>query len=498
MLSIPYLILPLILLSVVLAAVWLERWSVPVIVIALGAGILFGSDVLNVWHFDDQQLAKEMANIALVFILLQGGLMTNMASFRAVALSAGGLATWGVVLTSAILFTFLHWGLSWDFAAALLPSVIIASTDAAATFSILRHQSLTAKLSSNIEVESAANDPMAILLTTVVVTSLASGQDFGLSAVGLLAWQFSIGPVIGYLMGRAAVALYNRLVPEDRGYYYLLFLATGLLTYGITDLIRGSGMLAVFTAGFVMGNRNFVHKQGVRNFSDALSSIANIGLFVMLGLLVFPHQWSSVWLDGTLLFLGLTFIARPLAVFLGTLFMDLNWRERSFISWAGLRGAVPIVLATYPAAAGLPGSERIFNLIFFAVLLSVIIQGSTLGKLAKWLKVSVPSRPKPLMSLELHTMAHTDYDLLVLDVPEGDGKEGPRIRDLALPDGAVIAMISRMGEIIIPKGNTRLQAWDQVSILAHAKDVENIQSHVGRMLEHGDVPSRPNDGQVAS
>lgn len=481
-LSIPYLVVPLLLLCVVLAAVWLERWSVPVIVVALGAGILFGSDVLNVWHFADQRLANEMANIALVFILLQGGLMTNMSSFRAVALSAGGLATWGVVLTSGALYAFLHFVLGWDHVASLLPAVIIASTDAAATFSILRNQSLAPKLSSNIEIESAANDPMAILLTTIVVAGLSSGADFGAATMGLLAWQFAIAPVVGYLMGRGAVALYNRLVPEDRGYYYMLYLATGLLTYGLTDLIRGSGMLAVFTAGFVMGNRNFVHKQGVRNFSDAVSSIANIGLFVMLGLLVFPHQWSGVWLDGALLFLGLTFVARPLAVFLGTAFFPLSWRERTFISWAGLRGAVPIVLATYPAAAGIPGSERIFNLIFFAVLLSVIIQGSTLGKLAQWLKLSTPARPKPLMSLELHTMAHTDYDLLVMDVPESDVGEGPRIRDLPLPEGAVIAMISRMGEIIIPKGNTRLQPWDQVSILAHARDVEYIQERTMAMF----------------
>jgi potassium/hydrogen antiporter len=481
-LSIPYLIVPLLLLCVVLAAVWLERWSVPVIVVALGVGILFGSDVLNVWHFDDQQLAKEMANIALVFILLQGGLMTNMSSFRAVALSAGGLATWGVVLTSAALYAFLHFVLGWDHVSSLLPAVIIASTDAAATFSILRNQSLSAKLTSNIEIESAANDPMAILLTTIVVAGLSSGADFGASSMGLLAWQFAVAPAVGYGMGRGAVALYNRLVPEDRGYYYMLYLATGLLTYGITDLIRGSGMLAVFTAGFVMGNQNFVHKQGVRNFSDAVASIANIGMFVMLGLLVFPHQWASVWLDGALLFLGLTFVARPLAVFVGTAFFPLSWRERTLISWAGLRGAVPIVLATYPTAAGIPGSERIFNLIFFAVLLSVIVQGSTLGKLAKWLKLAIPARPKPLMNLELHTMAHTDYDLVVIDIPESAVVEGPRIRDLALPEGAVIAMIARMGEIIIPKGNTRLQSWDQLSILAHASDVEKIREQTLAMF----------------
>lgn len=481
--SVPYLIVPLLLLAVVLAAVWLERWSVPVILIALGMGILFGSDVLNVWHFDDTLLTNQVANIALVFILLHGGFMTKKSDFRLVALPAGGMATWGVVLTSAVLFCFLHWGLGWGFVSALLPAVIISSTDAAATFSILKNHSLPQKLRSGIEIESAANDPMAILLTTVAVASLASGAEFGLASVGLLLWQFSVAPVIGYLTGRAAVALYNRLVPEDRGYYYLLFLATGLLTYGLADLARGSGMLAVFTTGFVMGNRQFVHKQGVLNFSEALSTIANIGMFVMLGLLVFPRQWSEIWLEGIMLFLVLTFIARPIAVFVGTAYMKLGWKNRVFMSWAGLRGAVPIVLATYPAAAGIKGGDDIFNLVFFAVLLSILIQGSTLGGLAKILKLALPARPKPLVSLELITMAHSDYDLVVVEIPDFPNSEGPRIRDLALPDGAVITLITRGRQVVVPKGNTRLQAWDQVSVLAHAPDAELVTEALTRYFQ---------------
>ncbi len=474
--SVPYLIVPLLLLAVVLAAVWLERWSVPVILVALGVGILFGSDALSLWHFDNTLLANQVANMALVFILLHGGLITKRSDFKSVALPAGGLATWGVVLTSGVLFAVLRWGFDWSYQNALLLSVIISSTDAAAIFSILRRQSLPPRLGSTIEIESAANDPMAILLTTVAVASLASGESFGASSALLLLWQFSVAPVIGYLGGRAAVALYNRLVPEDRGYYYILFLATGLLTYGVADLARGSGMLAVFTAGFVMGNRSFVHKQGVLNFSEALSTIANIGMFVMLGLLVFPREWSGLWLEGTLLFLTLTFVARPLAVFLGTTGMRLGWKNRAFISWAGLRGAVPIVLATYPAAAGIRGADDIFNLVFFAVLLSILVQGSTLGIVAKWLDLSEPARPKPLFSLELITMAHSDYDLVVVDLPDPPEAVGPRIRDLQLPSGAVIALITRGGEVVLPKGNTRLQGWDQVSVMAHAPDAEAVRT----------------------
>lgn len=473
--SVPYIIVPMLLLAVVLAAVWLERWSVPVILVALGVGILFGSDALNLWAFDNTMFANQVANMALVFILLHGGFVTKRSDFRTVALSAGGLATWGVVLTSAILFCCLRWGLGWSYQNALLLAVVISSTDAAATFSILRRQSLPPRLGSTIEIESAANDPMAILLTTVAVASLASGETFGASSLLLLLWQFSVAPLVGYLAGRGAVALYNRLVPEDRGYYYILFLATGLLTFGLTELVRGSGMLAVFTTGFVMGNRSFVHKQGVLNFSEALSTIANIGMFVMLGLLVFPREWSGLWVEGTLLFLVLTFVARPLAVFLGTTGMGLGWKNRAFISWAGLRGAVPIVLATYPAAAGIEGADDIFNLVFFAVLLSILIQGSTLGTVARWLKLSAPARPKPLFNLELITLAHSDYDLVVVDLPEPPGAVGPRIRDLTLPEGAVIALITRGDEVVLPKGNTRLQGWDQVSVMAHGPDAEAVR-----------------------
>lgn len=473
--SIPYLIVPMLLLAVVLAAVWLDRWSVPVILIALGMGIVFGSDVLNIWHFDNTLLANQVANLALVFILLHGGFMTKKDELRRVALTAGGMATWGVVLTSAALFAVLHWVLGWSVPAALLPAVIISSTDAAATLSILKRHSLPSKLRSAIEIESAANDPMAILLTTVAVASLATGVEFGAATAGHLLWQFGAAPPIGYLTGRAAIALYNRLTPEDRSYYYLLFLATGLLTYGLADLMRASGMLAVFATGFVMGNSSFVHKQGVLNFSEALSTIANIGMFVMLGLLVFPREWSGIWREGLLLFLALTLVARPLAVFLGTAFMGLDWKSRTFMSWAGLRGAVPIVLATYPAAAGLEDGKEIFNLVFFAVMLSIVIQGSTLGRMARWLGLTVPAKPKPLVNLELMTMAHSDYDLVVVDIPDAAAREGLRIRDLDLPEGSVITLITRGSEVVIPKGNTCLQAGDQVTVLAHAPDAGAVQ-----------------------
>lgn len=474
--DIAYIVAPVLLILVVLASVWLERWSVPVILVALATGIVFGSDVLGVWHFSDVMLTNQVANMALVFILFHGGFVTKRDDFKAVALPAGGLATWGVLLTAGATFGVLRWGLGWSLDRSLLLAVIVSSTDAAAIFSILRRQSLPPKLSSTVEIESAANDPTAILITLVAIAALASGESDTASTILAFFWKFGTGPLVGYGLARAGVWLFNRLKTEDRGYYYVLFLGLVLLTYGVAEAIQASGMLAVFCAGFVMGNRPFVHKQGVTNFSEAFSTIANIGMFVMLGLLVFPSRFADLWLDGTILFLVITFISRPLGVFLGTIGMSFGLKNKIFTAWAGLRGAVPIVLATYPSAAGLPIGQEIFDLVFFAVMLSILVQGSTLGTVAKWLRLAEPSRPRPLFNLELITMRHTDYDLVVIDLPEPAGAKGPRLRDLRLPEGAVIVLITRGNEVVLPKGNTRLQGWDHVTVLAHAADEDAVRA----------------------
>lgn len=490
-----YIVVPLLLLGVVISAVWLDRWSVPVILVSLGVGIAVGSDVLGIWHFDNVEAANNLANAALVFILFHGGLATKRADFKAVALPAGGMATWGVILTAAITFGVLRFVLGWNADASLLLAVVISSTDAAATFSILRRQSLPSKLSSTIEIESAANDPMAILLTLVVVDGLVTGTGGGILVVPLFLWKFLAGPVVGWIMARGALMLFNRLNPQERGYYYLLLLAVVLLTYGVSELVQASGMLAVFTTGLVMGNRHFIYKQGVRNFSSALSMIANIGVFVMMGLLVFPSQWSTLWGKGIVLFLVLTFVARPAAVWIGTLGITIGTRERHFMCWAGLRGAVPIVLATYPMAAGLPIGNEIFNLVFFAVLLSVSLQGSTLGVLARRLGLSEPARPQPRYGVELVTMAHSDLDLFVVDLPGPQGRPGPRIRDLVLPPRALITLIARGSDVVAPTGYTRLLGWDQVTVLACLDDEEAVYA---ALVQPFDLPAESEEPAMAA
>lgn len=466
----------LLLIAIVLAAVWLDRWSVPVILVALGAGILFGSDLLNLWHFDNMGLVNHAANLALVFILFHGGFGTRRSDLRAVALPAIGLATWGVVLTALGTFGILYGLLHWDFQRALLLAAIVSSTDAAAIFSILRRQSLPQRLASTIEIESAANDPTAILLTVAAIEAITVGHAGWLGTAALFVWKFTAAPLVGWFLARGAIWLFRRLEPQDRGHYYVLSLGVVLGIYGLVEVMQASGMLAVFVAGHVMGNRSFVHKQGVANFTSALSTVANICMFALLGLQVFPHRWSTLWLDGLVLFLVITLLARPMAVQVGTLGMGFTWRHKLFIAWSGLRGAVPIVLATYPAAAGLAVGEEIFNLVFFGVLLSIGLQGSTLGVLARWLKLSTPSRPKPLFNVELVTMAESDFDLVVVDLPGPAEVQGPSLADLRLPPGAVVVLITRGRDLVVPKGSTRLQGFDQVTALAHARDHDAVRT----------------------
>ncbi|MDR3000845.1 MAG: potassium/proton antiporter [Fibromonadaceae bacterium] len=499
-----YMAIPLILLAVVVSASYLDRKSVPVILVALFAGIIFGSDGLKFWNFDNVKLANDLANLALVLILFHGGFCTKKENLKSVALPALGLATWGVVLTAIFTFVCLHFLLGWDRNVAILLSVIISSTDAAAIFSILSKQALDDKLKSTIEIESGANDPMAILLTVVAIQALTSGGDLSYGAfAGLFLWKFISAPILGFVIAKCMVWLINKLTPQESGYYHILLLCTPLFAYGFSEVFNASGMLAAFTAGIVMGNKQFVHKQGVYHFSSAVSTIANILLFVLLGVLVSPSSWlensvhlsGKLFLNGILLFLFLSFIARPAAIFLGTIGMKIPFRDRLFIAWAGLRGAVPISLATYPAAAGMASGMEIFNLVFFAVLLSVGFQGSSLGKIAKLLKLSTPSRPEPPYSLEFFTKSSMDtdekMDLFTVDLPGPEDAQGPFIRDLELPEDALLLMITRKQkqlkkqswQVLPPKGDIALCGLDQITVLSKIEDEEKVKETLLKSFE---------------
>ena len=369
-----------------------SKFRVPFIVIALFAGILFGSDVLGMIKFDDFKSASSIASYALVFVLFIAGFSTKKDRLKMVLAPAMSLATAGVIITAGVVAILLHLFLRLPIMVSVLIGCIIASTDAAAVFSILRTRSFDPKLSSMVEIESATNDPMGIVLTTIVISLMVSmgGVSFGHGEIiGKLLWQIIGGAGIGLLVGYGVVFLSRFVAKLDKEYFYVYLIAVIMFSYGVADFVNANGILSAFFAGFILGNSEIPYKSEANTLFDALATIGNVVIFVMLGLLVRPKEFGSIWLAGVVLFAVLTLIARPIAVWISTFFTKSSIKEKTFICWSGLRGAVPIVLATYPAAAGLDDDRFIFNTVFFAVLLSLLIQGVTITKLADKLKLTV-------------------------------------------------------------------------------------------------------------
>lgn len=476
-----YVLAALILIAVVLTTSLASRFSLPLIVIALGVGIVFGSDVTGLIWFDDVHLANQLANGALVFILFAGGFGTKRENMHLTLVPSMTLATFGVVVTGAVTGLLVWSLLGFPLILALLIGAIVSSTDAAAVFSILRSRSLQRKVAATTEIESAANDPMAIISTTLLVAVAAQGGHEGpwwTIGVNFL-WQLSGGVLFGLAVGWAGVKLFQLLSHVDRGYFYVLLVGVILLSFGLADLAKASGMLSAFFTGYVLGNAKIPFRRGVETFLEALSTIANVGLFVLLGLLVFPKEFSHIWVQGVAVFLILTFVGRPLAVLLGTLIGGFGWKERVFLSWSGIRGAVPIVLATYPAAAGIEGGKEIFNIVFFAVALSVLIQGTTIGRLADWLGLSLKAKASPRQAMELVTFQDSDLELSELTVD--DALQGRvKVADLNLPKGTTITMVNRKEQIIAPRGSTEIEPGDVLYVLLKTSEREAVEEAIAR------------------
>lgn len=492
-----YLIAAFILIAVVLMANIVSRWNTPLIIIALGMGIFFGSDVTGLIYFDNAVLAQQLANASLIFILFAGGFDTKRDTIRSVIGPSMGLATLGVLITAGATAVVLWQILKWDLLHALLIGAIISSTDAAATFSILRSRSINRRLSSIIEVESAANDPMAIISTTFILGLLILGPGKPIYPVLSFIWQLLGGIGLGVATGAVGWALFNRIRDIDRGYFYILIIGVILLAFGLADLLHASGMLSAFFAGIVMGNARFPYKRDVSTFVEALSSVANVGLFVLLGLLVFPREFASIWKSGIIVFLVLTLIGRPLAVLLCTLLGNFTWKDRLFMSWSGIRGAVPIVLGTYPLAAGVDNDHRIFNIIFFAVTLSVLVQGTTIGRLADLLGLSIRARPKRTRAMELVGAAESNLELLELHIDEEHYTGQVAISMLDLPPNTTITMINRRESILAPRGSTVILPGDILFVLVNPEHVESVKAAILGNFRGSRDPAHSTEGLSA-
>lgn len=456
----------LLLLLGVLSSKLSTRIGLPVLVLFLGLGMLAGSDGPGSIDFDNYALANQLGTVALCIILFDGGMRTRLSSLKEGAKPALMLSTVGVVLTAAATGAIAVWLLDLSWVQGLLLGALVSSTDAAAVFSLLRTSGVTLspRLSSAIEVESGSNDPMAIFLTVALLDiALRGSADIG-QFVWFFITQFGVGTLAGLGAGWVFTQLINRANLTHGGLYPILALAAGFLSFGVAALLEGSGFLAVYLTGIVMGQQVNVFRRGILNVLDASAWMSQIGLFVMLGLLSFPSQLPPLIGPGLLMAFVLMVVARPVAVFLSLSPFSFTWKEIVLVSAAGLKGAVPITLATFPLLAGLAQSDVLFNMVFFVVLVSAAVQGSLLPWLADTLKLSQETPTEPPVRIEIHSLRNVDGEVVEYVVPIAARITGQYLRNLALPDGVVMTLVVRGSEVIMPRGSTRLMAGDHVFV----------------------------------
>ncbi|MBD3618616.1 MAG: potassium/proton antiporter [Chromatiales bacterium] len=470
----------------ILVSVPSRRVGMPLLLVFLALGMLAGEEGPGAIRFDNYQAAYLIGSVALAIILFDGGLGTRAASFRVGLRPALSLATLGVLITAGVtgLVATLVFDLNW--LQGLLVGAIVGSTDAAAVFGLLHAQGLRLKerVSATLEIESGANDPMAIFLTVALVELLAAGAT-GLDAgvLVMLVQQMGLGLVFGYGGGRLLVYVINRL-PLATSLYPLLALAGALVIFSFTLNLGGSGFLAVYVAGLVLGNRPLQANLGIQRFHDGIAWLVQIAMFLMLGLLVTPSALLSVALPALAVALALIFIARPLAVFISLAPFGFPLKEQLFVGWVGLRGAVPIILALFPLLADLPNAQRYFDVAFFVVLVSLVLQGWTLAPVARWLGLEVPATPGWHRRLELDLPGQIDYEMVVYMLTEDSPALGETPAGLSLPPGTSVAGLIRGDRVVSGCEAERLAVGDQLLLLARGDDVEALD----RLLATAKVP----------
>jgi cell volume regulation protein A len=457
------------------------KFGIPVLVLFLAIGMLAGSEGIGGIYFDDPKMAQFIGIIALNFILFSGGLDTDWQSVRPVLWQGISLSTLGVLITAISVGLFVWWMTDFTLYEGLLLGSIVSSTDSAAVFSILRSRSLKLKgnLRPTLELESGSNDPMAYVLT-IVFTGFVINQDSGLLGIlPVLFKQIVIGGALGFAFGKMGKLLINNIRLDYEGLYIVLMIAIMFFSFSATDFVGGNGFLAVYLCAIYLGNQDILHKKKFLKSFDSFAWLMQIILFLTLGLLVFPSHIIPFIGIGLLISLFLIVIARPIGVFLSLLFFKLEARHRWFISWVGLRGAVPIVFATYPLLAGAEKSHMIFNVVFFISLTSVIIQGSTLATVARWLKLTV-TEPVGKPAGKVINLPDEIKELLTQVSLTSDSKSiGKPIVELSLPKTTLIAIIERNNSFITPSGYTILEEGDRLTILSDNK--EDLQQACERL-----------------
>lgn len=451
-----------ILVAALLGAFAASRSGVPLLVVFVGLGMLLGSEGPGGIPFDDPELARVIGVVGLVAILFEGGLTTAWRGLQPVLLTASLLGTVGVAVTAVLtgIAAVALFDLNW--ATGLLLGAVVASTDAAAVFATLRFTPLRRRLARVLEAESGVNDPAAVALTVGLIGWIEGelgAAGFGLLLVGELA----LGLVMGVALGLVASRGFARLPQSMDPFVPVASVATAALSYGLTDVLHGSGFLAVYVVGLFVGNTRSPFRHLIVSFHQGLAFLAQVGLFVALGLLVFPSELLPVAASGIVLTLVLLFVARPLAVWVSTLGQGFSTQERTLLGWAGLRGAVPIVLATFAQSEHIRESDTIFNAVFFVVLVSALVQGTTLEWLAR--RLGLVRHSPAAMRPPIEVGAARGLDLVEYTVRPGEAPSGLHVRELALPRQAIVAVIVREGDSLPPRGSTVIEDGDQLFVL---------------------------------
>lgn len=463
--------------------------GLPVLVLFLGIGMLAGSEGMGGIVFQNYALSHGIGTLALAAILFDGGLRTPLASVRLAWKPALALSTGGVLLTSAAIGWVASAVLGLPVLHGALLGSIIGSTDAAAVFSVLQSSGLRIRdrLAATLEIESGSNDPMAVFLTVGLLQILLGRIEVGADLLWLLVMQVGIGTIVGLGVGRGTALIVNRINLEAAGLYPILVAASGILSYGLAASLGGSGFLSVYLSGIVLGNSRIVFRRGILYFQDAAAWLGQIVLFIMLGLLSFPSRLLPVAGSGLLIALVLTLVVRPLVVWLVLLPFRFKVREIAFLSWGGLKGAVPITLATYPLMFGLPGADLLFNVVFFVVLVSAVSQGWTLPFLAKRLNLVVPAGPEPPITLEIGSLRSVESDVVEYTVHPEALAANRLLRDIPLPERIVVALLVRDREAIAPRGNTVVIPGDRVFLVLH----EDMRPVISRLFGRATDPGEP-------
>jgi cell volume regulation protein A len=464
----------LLLISIVLTPLS-NRVGMPVLLLFFGVGIMAGVDGPGGIDFHDFNAAFVMANLALAVILLDGGMRTRTATFRVGLRPATALATVGVLISAGITGFAGMWLLDLPLLPGLLLGAIVASTDAAAVFSLLQGRGLhlNERVSATLEIESGSNDPMAIFLTVLLLETIEHPEiGHGWHAALLFLQQFGIGALAGILGGNLLSGLVRRL-DLPIGLYSLLVVSGGIVIFALTGLVEGSGFLAIYLVGLRLGNSGAPVLPTILHVHDGLAWLAQLGLFLMLGLLVTPLEMLHLAVPGFGLAFVLMFIARPLAVALSLWPFGMNWRELLFVSWVGLRGAVPIVLALFPIIAGIPEAQLLFNVTCFVVIVSLMIQGTTLASAARWLKLEVPAPQLPQRRIPFNLPDHSDHELYLLPMQQLDA-ESIAPQALRLPKESTLLAVLRDRELLLPAGIEELHPSDWLAVAGSSRVAEDI------------------------